>query len=103
MYICKDFEGKDNVEKAIFIPQVIKAGFQKRNGTYTKKLAYIIYFDQKGILRKSASWESWRDKSIEPQEFKNEPTDGFVLNKKAGGYKTGWDVRQTYCRVYDRS
>ncbi len=41
------------------------------------------------------------DKSIEPIEFENVPTEGFVLNRKAGGYSSGWNHRSTYCRVYD--
>lgn len=41
------------------------------------------------------------DKTIEPVEFENVPTEGFVLNKKAGGYSSGWNARATYCRVYD--
>ena len=41
------------------------------------------------------------DESINPIEFNNEPTEGFVLNKKAGGNKYSWNPRQTYCRVYD--
>jgi len=41
------------------------------------------------------------DKAIIPIEYPNEPLDGFVLNRKAGGYSTGWNHRQTYCRVYD--
>jgi hypothetical protein len=85
----------------IFIPKKINVGFQNREDTYTKKLAYVIYYDQKGILRKEASWNSWRDDEIEPKEFENIPTSGFVLNKKAGGYDTGWNHRQTYVRVYD--
>ena len=85
----------------MFIPKQINVGFQKRGGTYTGKLAYIIYFDEKGTLRKEASWNGWRDKNIENQIVDNAPTEGFVLNKKAGGYDTGWNHRQTYCRVYD--
>lgn len=85
----------------IFIPKKLKVGFQNRNGTYTGKLAYVIYYDNTGKLRKETSWEGWRDKNIEPLEIDNEPTSGFVLNKKAGGYMTGWDMRQTYVRVYD--
>lgn len=61
----------------------------------------MIYFDQKGVLRKAKSWESWRDANIIPDEFMNEPTEGFVLNKKAGGYSTGWNHRNTYARIYD--
>lgn len=85
----------------IFIPQKISVGFCNRDDTYTKKLAYVIYYDQNGTLRKEASWNNWRDKNIEPKEFNNTPISGFVLNKKAGGYSTGWNHRQTYVRVYD--
>lgn len=89
------------MKSSIFLPKRIKVGFQKRSDTYTKKLAYITYFDEKNKLRKETSWNGWRDEEIEPKEFINEPTSGFVLNKKAGGYNTGWNHRQTYVRVYD--
>ena len=85
----------------IFIPKKIKVGFQTRNDTYTKKLAYVIYYDQKNKLRKENSWEGWRDKKIEPEDYDNEPTAGFVLNKKVGGYQYHYDMRQTYVRVFD--
>ena len=85
----------------IFIPKIIKVGYQKRSGTYTGKLAYVIYVDEKNKVRKKKSWASWRDESINPNDFDNEPTSGFVLNKKAGGYASHWNTRQTYCRVYD--
>jgi len=85
----------------IMIPKKIKVGFQERGDTYTGQLAYVIYYDEKNKLRKENSWNSWRDKGIEAQEYDNVPTTGFVLNKKVGGYKSGWDVRQTYVRIYD--
>ena len=85
----------------IFIPKIINVGYQNRSGTYTGKLAYVIYYDEKGKLRKEASWNSWRDESIPNEEFENVPTSGFVLNKKVGDYSSGWDHRQAYCRVYD--
>lgn len=85
----------------LIIPPKIKIGFQNRTDTYTGKLAYVIYFDNKGILRKEASWNNWRDKKIDPIEFDNIPTEGFVLNKKVGGYKSDWNYRQTYVRIYD--
>lgn len=85
----------------IFIPEKINVGLQGREDTYTKKLAYVIYFDEKGKLRKEASWNSWRNKDLGNEIFENVPTSGFVLNKKAGGYSTGWNHRQTYVRVYD--
>ena len=56
---------------------------------------------KKGKLRKEASWNSWRDDKIPNDEFENVPIEGFVLNKKAGDYSTGWDHRHAYCRVYD--
>lgn len=85
----------------IFIPQKLKVGFQERKDTYTGKLAYVIYYDQTGKLRKEASWNSWRDNDIEPIEIENKPTSGFVLNKKVGGYQSYYNMRQTYVRVYD--
>lgn len=85
----------------IYIPNKLKVGFQNRSGTYAGRLAYIIYYDQKGKLRKEPSWNNWRNKDIEPEEYTNEPTSGFVLNKKVGGYATHYDARQTYVRVYD--
>jgi hypothetical protein len=85
----------------IYIPKQIRVGYQERKDTYTKKLAYVVCFDERGKLRKEASWNGWRDEKIEPDTFDNEPTSGFVLNKKAGGYSSGWNHRQTYVRVYD--
>ncbi len=85
----------------IYIPNKLKVGYQNRSGTYTGKLAYIIYYDQKGKLRKEPSWNNWRDGDIEPDDFDNIPTEGFVLNKKVGGYAMHYDARQTYVRVYD--
>lgn len=39
---------------------------------------------------------------VEPIEFDNVPTEGFVLNKKVGGYASDWgSFRQAYARVYD--
>lgn len=84
-----------------FIPEKINVGFQERNDTYTNKLAYVIYFDEKNVLRKEKSWDGWRDKKIPNEIFENVPTSGFVLNKKAGGYSTGWNHRQSYIRVFD--
>ena len=70
------------MNSSIFVPKTINVGYQNRSGTYTGKLAYIIYYDEKGKLRKEASWNSWRDNKIPNDEFDNIPTEGFVLNKK---------------------
>lgn len=87
----------------IFIPTKINVGFQERKDTYTGKLAYVIYFDEKGKLRKETSWQGWRDECIPNEIYDNEPMEGFVLNKKVGGDRYGWNPRQTYTRVYDPS
>lgn len=91
------------MKTSIFVPKKINVGFQNRSGTYTGKLAYIIYFDEKGKLRKETSWNGWRDEKIPNEIYNNEPTSGFVLNKKVGGVEEswGWDPRKTYTRVYD--
>lgn len=85
----------------IYLPKKIRVGYQERTDTYTKRLAYVIYY-RDGELRKQKSWESWRDEKIPANDFDNEPTEGFVLNKEAGGYNYGWnDCRQSWIRVYD--
>lgn len=85
----------------IFLPKKINVGFQSREHTFTGKLAYVIYYDEKGTLRKETSWSGWRDNDIDNEVLVNEPLEGFVLNKKAGGYSSGWNYRQSYIRVYD--
>lgn len=86
----------------LIIPDKLKVGFQKREGTYTGKLAFVVYIDSKGVLRKERSWDNWRHKDISPIEYDNEPTEGFVLNKGVGGNRTwGWHHRNEYIRVYD--
>lgn len=89
------------MKTSIFVPTKINVGFNKREDTYTGKLAYIIYFDENGKLRKETSWENWRNKDIPNEIYDNEPMEGFVLNKKVGGDSWGWNPRQTYTRVYD--
>jgi hypothetical protein len=89
------------MQNNIFIPKKIKIGFQKRDDTFTQKLAYVIYYDEKNKLRKEQSWNTWRDHNIPPIDIDNTPIPGFVLNKKVGGDKYDWNVRNTYVRIYD--
>lgn len=70
----------------LFIPTKLKVGFVHREDTYSRRLAYIIYYDSKGVLRKKTSWKNWRDKSIEPIEIDNTPHSGFILNKDVKRY-----------------
>jgi len=87
--------------KKLNIPPTIHAGFVNRNDTYTGKLAYVIYTDHKGKLRKEKSWNGWRNQKIKSVDFENEPTAGFVLNRKVGGGNYGWHSRQAKIRIYD--
>lgn len=91
----------NKIRSSIFIPKTINVGYQNRSDTYTKKLAYVIYYDESGKLRKETSWQSWRDEKLGNNEFDNVPTEGFVLNKKVGDYVSDWNHRQAYVRVYD--
>lgn len=85
----------------LIIPEELKAGFNKRSDTYSGLLAYIIYKDSKTGWRQERSWSTWKEDDIEPIEFKNEPYNGFVLNKKAGDYGSGYNHRLSKCRVFD--
>lgn len=83
------------------IPKTLHVGFQNRQGTYTGKLAYVTYTDEKGKHRKKKSWDTWRDHGIAIKDLDNEPTSGFVLNKKVGETRWGWNPRKAWVRVYD--
>ncbi len=84
-----------------YIPKKIKVGYQNRKDTYSGKLSYVIYQDDKGQWRKNKSFEGWIDKKIDVDIFDNTPKSGFVLNKKVGGVSYGWNNRREYIRVYD--
>ncbi len=89
------------MDKTLFIPSKIKVGYVKREDTYTKKLAYVIYYDEKGKLRKETSWEGWRDKTIPADEFENKPHSGFVLNKDVQRSGEWFGSGRNMIRVYD--
>ncbi len=90
------------MDSNIYIPKRIKVGYQKREDTYSKKLAYITCFGVDGKQRKAHSWETWRDKKIEAEEYDNEPQEGFVLNKNVERYNWGhFGSGRSYIRVYD--
>lgn len=109
------------MKQQLYIPKRINVGFNERADTYNGLLGYVIYWDDKGKLRKEASWESWRHKvgekkrywdnksnevygeNVAPRAFDNVPTEGFVLNKGVGGQREswGWNARNEYIRVYD--
>ena len=84
----------------MYIPTKLKVGFQHRKDTFTGKLAYIIYYDEKGALRKEKSWEGWIDESITTLTIDNVPQSNFILNKgvqRYGHFGSGRSV----IRIYD--
>ena len=85
----------------LFIPTTVTVGCQKRNDTYTGKLAYVIYTDNKGVLRKEKSWQGWRDQSIPPEQFNNVPTTGFTFNKGVQRYGDWHSSGRSMVRVWD--
>lgn len=85
----------------LYIPKTITVGFQKREDTYTGKLAYVIYTDDKGVLRKATSWNSWRDKTIDSITFENTPLNNFTFNKGVHRYGD-WGTGRHVVRVYDQ-
>jgi hypothetical protein len=120
-------ESEKMTTQKLIIPELCKVGFNLREDTYTKKLGYVIMFDGKK-WRKEVSWRGWiktvgdireygdydyetrsrkvktyytEEDGLEPIEFKNVSTEGFVLNKKVGDYKSEWNHRMGKCRVYD--
>lgn len=102
----------------LFVPTKCRVGFQEREGTFTKKLAYVIYYGPKGDLRKEKSWTGWCHKpgdstgygknahkvseDVAPYDFENVPTSGFVLNK--GHTRYSWSHfggKSSVIRIYD--
>ncbi len=92
----------ETIMSALFIPDRIRVGFQERKDTYTNRLAYVIYWDKTGKLRKEKSWQTWRDDQIKPEEFDNTPQDGFILNKGIERYNwSHYGSGRSYIRIYD--
>lgn len=84
----------------LFIPTRIRVGFQKRDDTFTGKLAYIIFYDAQGNIKQEKGWEKWRDKNIDYVEFDNVPQSNYILNK--GVQRSGhWNSGRSMIRVYD--
>jgi hypothetical protein len=87
----------------LYVPTLLKVGFQKREDTYTGKLGFVTYYDQKNVLRKEKSWKDWCSKKLGSQEFENKSIEGFVINRNGGGkYEySNWEERMEFVRVYD--
>lgn len=87
--------------KSLFMPEILKVGFLRRNDTFDGKLSFIIYYDEKNVLRKEHSWNSWRDEKIETIEVKNIPTKGFIINKSVQRNNYHFGSGRNMTRVYD--
>lgn len=84
-----------------YIPQKIKVGFQKRSDTYTGKLGFVIYYDEKNILKQETAWDKWRDHKIKPIEFDNIPQKGYVINKNINRLGHHFSSGRTVARIFD--
>mgnify|MGYP003082001772 CR=1 FL=1 len=82
----------------LYLPKTLKVGYQYRDTKFEKKIGYVIYYDHTGKLRKETSWEHWRDKQIDSNEFENTPTEGFMIHSNI---KDRWSQRQEYLSIYD--
>lgn len=84
----------------LFIPTKLKVGYQNRQDTFTGKLAYVIYYDEKGKLRKEKSWTGWCDSNIPSDEFENKPTTGFVIHKGQQRFAEWFGTGRTMIRIH---
>lgn len=84
----------------MFIPKKLRVGFVTDEETLSGKLAYVIYYDEKGNIRKEKSWKSWCDDDTEVLELDNIPQPNFILNKgiQRDGY---WGNGHSKIRVHD--
>ncbi len=85
----------------LYIPKTLLVGFQARTDTFTGKLAYVIYKDHTGKIRKEASWNGWRDHKIETLEIENTPTPNFTLNKGVQRSREWFGTGRSMVRVWD--
>lgn len=88
------------MQTKLFIPSKIRVGFQARSDTFTGKLAYIVYYDEKGAIRREYSWNTWRTKDLGFVEFDNDPRDGYIFNKGVQRSRE-WGSGRSVIRVYD--
>lgn len=92
---------QEKTMKKLFMPETLKVGFKRRNDTFDGKLSFIIYYDEKNVLRKEQSWNSWRDEKIEPIDINNVPTKGFIINKSVQRNNYHFGSGRSMTRIYD--
>lgn len=70
---------------AVFIPKKLKVGYQSRQDTFTGKLAYINYENDKKVWALDKSWKNWvKEEQID--FIDNEPISGFIINRSKTRY-----------------
>lgn len=98
----------------LIIPTKLKVGYNERPDTYNGYLGFITYIKKDKIVQEK-SWRDWIRKgesrrkhnmknSYTPMpinDFSNDETDGFVINKRVGSYKTQFGMRDSYIRIFD--
>lgn len=86
------------VNSFLTIPKNIVVGYKSSD-----KMQGFVTYHQGKALAKSKGWESWRDAKIDPHEFENKPTLGFVITGITDYYSTGIGLnsKQAYCKIYD--
>jgi hypothetical protein len=91
------------MSEQIYIPKNLKVGYQKRGDTYSGKLGFVTYLDDKNVHRQEKSFNGWIEKKMGVDDFENKPMEGFVLNRNVGGVYDSYtsDIRIEKVRVYD--
>lgn len=85
----------------LYIPKILKIGFQERKDTFTGKLAFVSYVNQKGMIFYQGPWEKWRDKKIEIMEIENLPRNGYIFNKDLVRDNYHFSSGRSIMRVFD--
>jgi len=78
----------------IQIPNKFIVGFQR-------DLGFATYKDALDKIKCEYSWNNWRDKNIEPREFKNEFLTGFYIDFSVRRSSEWFGTGRNYWRVKD--
>lgn len=89
-----------SMESKLIVPAKCRVGFQNRANALEGVLGFVVRHDAKGKISSLKNFEGWRDKTIDPVDFDNVPTEGFVINipVRHGDY---WNAGVQKVRVHD--
>lgn len=88
------------MKSQLFIPEKIKIGFNKRSDTFTGKLGFVIYQDEKKVWRQQKSWEMWCQEDMGEVILDNKPTSGFILSRDIQRDSYHFGSGRSIIRVY---